>query len=519
MTTSKEAASVLSTVQTVAVIGAGISGISAAAHLLRAGLSVTVFERSAASGGVWNYDPNPSLDTSYPNEKPSEGDYETSLPGQYAYRTPPPDTGYHRRRSQTTKDDDAVSISNEELAHAPPSACYAGLRNNIPLPLMSTSLASYPSNEPDLGRWTTILEYIRGIARDSGVDAVTVYRTRVEEVKKGPVSWTIRTLTLDGAEGTNRWTERGWVFDAVVVASGHYHTPRIPDMPRLKDWKADFPDRIIHSKQYRTPESFRGRNVLLVGGGVSSGDIARELDGVANKIYQSVRGGKFDLSASLLPESAERVASVEAFGPIAAGGTAGPDDHIPGHVQLLDGSVLSGIDNIVLATGYLTSYPFLGHLHSDTAPLRSAGEELLVTADGAMTHNLHKDIFYMPDPSLAFLGVPFHLSAFPTVDFQSQVIARVFSGQASLPTLAEMRDEYQRKVQQKGLGRDFHCYLHKAGELEYVAGLVGWVNQEARARGSSLEVKGHSDEWVAKYWQLRQDAKSVFDNPSAWGPE
>ncbi|KAK3356495.1 hypothetical protein B0T25DRAFT_474457 [Lasiosphaeria hispida] len=516
MITSQEAATVLSTVQTVAVIGAGISGITAAAHLLRAGLSVTVFERSVACGGVWNYDPNPSLDTPYPNEKPSEGDYKTSLPGQYAYHTPPPDTSYHRRGSRTK--DNAVSVSNEELTHAPPSACYAGLRNNIPLPLMSTSLASYPPGEPDFGQWTTILEYIRGISHDYGVDAITVYRTRVEEVKKGPSSWTIRTLTLNGVESTNRWTERNWAFDAVVVASGHYHTPRIPDILGLKEWKAEFPDRLRHSKQYRTPEAFKGRNVLLVGGGVSSGDIARELDGVANKTYQSVRGGKFDLSASLLPKSAERVAGVQAFGPITTRDNTSPDDHIPGHVQLLDGSVLGDIDHVVVATGYLTSYPFLGHLHSDTAPLQKAGEELLVTTDGAMTHNLHKDIFYIPDPSLAFLGVPFHLSAFPTVDLQSQVVARVFSGQANLPALAEMRDEYQKKVQQKGLGRDFHCYLHKAGELEYVAGLIEWVNQEARARGR-LEIKGHSEEWVAKYWQLRHDAKAVFDDPSAWGSE
>lgn len=37
----------------VAVIGAGISGVVSAAHLLAAGLEVTVFERSPAAGGVW----------------------------------------------------------------------------------------------------------------------------------------------------------------------------------------------------------------------------------------------------------------------------------------------------------------------------------------------------------------------------------------------------------------------------------------------------------------------------------
>jgi MFS transporter, ACS family, pantothenate transporter len=40
-------------VNTVAVIGAGISGVVTAAHLLSAGLEVTVFERSREAGGVW----------------------------------------------------------------------------------------------------------------------------------------------------------------------------------------------------------------------------------------------------------------------------------------------------------------------------------------------------------------------------------------------------------------------------------------------------------------------------------
>jgi MFS transporter, ACS family, pantothenate transporter len=37
----------------IAVIGAGVSGILAAAYLKAAGLETIVFERSSQSGGVW----------------------------------------------------------------------------------------------------------------------------------------------------------------------------------------------------------------------------------------------------------------------------------------------------------------------------------------------------------------------------------------------------------------------------------------------------------------------------------
>lgn len=40
-------------IKKVAVIGAGVSGVSAAVHLHQAGVKVTVFERGAKAGGVW----------------------------------------------------------------------------------------------------------------------------------------------------------------------------------------------------------------------------------------------------------------------------------------------------------------------------------------------------------------------------------------------------------------------------------------------------------------------------------
>ena len=37
----------------VAIVGAGVSGVTTAAHLKAEGLDVTVFERSSVAGGVW----------------------------------------------------------------------------------------------------------------------------------------------------------------------------------------------------------------------------------------------------------------------------------------------------------------------------------------------------------------------------------------------------------------------------------------------------------------------------------
>ena len=73
----------------VAVIGAGISGVTSAAHLLKHGLDVVVFERSSIAGGVWHFDPRSAQDPTYPNEQPSKGDYD--IKPESAYNTPPPE--------------------------------------------------------------------------------------------------------------------------------------------------------------------------------------------------------------------------------------------------------------------------------------------------------------------------------------------------------------------------------------------------------------------------------------------
>jgi cation diffusion facilitator CzcD-associated flavoprotein CzcO len=55
----------------------------------------------------------------------------------------------------------------------------------------------------------------------------------------------------------------------VVVATGRFNAPYIPDIPGLQAWADQFPDTVIHSRQYRRPEPYANQTVLIVGGSVS----------------------------------------------------------------------------------------------------------------------------------------------------------------------------------------------------------------------------------------------------------
>ena len=271
----------------------------------------------------------------------------------------------------------------------------------------------------------------------------------------------------------------------------------MPDIPGLKEWKEAWPARVQHSKRYRRPQEFKDQNVLLIGAGVSSTDIAREISPLANKIYQSSRDSAWDLPVSFLPLNTTRVAEIASFSP--------PQREQRGFVTLKDGTVLWDVDRVIICTGYHIAYPFLSHLHSDSTPLRAASPTVLVT-DGTMVHNLHRDIFYIPDPTLTFVGTSYYVATFTLFEFQAIAVAAVFSGKAELPSVEEMRVEYNEKVKVKGLGRGFHNL--RGEEMDYVEELVGWIN-ETSAPGENVE--GHSERWREEHKLRLEKIRGMFE--------
>jgi hypothetical protein len=269
---------------------------------------------------------------------------------------------------------------------------------------------------------------------------------------------------------------------------------------------------VQHSKRYRSPENAAGKNFLLIGGSVSSTDIARELGPFANRIYQSQRNGSFDLPAGMLPENAFRVDEVISYDMPEVDGSSSlaSDEAIPATVTLKSGRKLCDIHHVILCTGYHLTLPFLPHLHSDATPAVAADETVLVT-DGTQFHNLHKDIFYISDPTLAFVGVPFFTATFTLFEFQAMVVAKVFSGQARLPAEKAMRAEYNNRVATKGYGKAFHSLRDR--EAEYVEELLAWINHDLEQAGRR-KLLGHTQKWHAAREEQMHRIKAFFATPS-----
>lgn len=478
----------------VAVIGAGISGITATAHLVRYGLDVVLFERSSVAGGVWHFDPRPSLEPSFPNDHAKLLDDEIIRADW-------------KNRSEIVFEPERDDIP---VLHAPPGPCYENLTTNIPTSIMRSTLLSWPDGTPEHFDHLAVEKYIHSISESNNVGPVTRYNSRVEEVTKSPGSdvWTVSSTTLKEKEGSRFALSRNVEeYNAVVVATGHYQEPHVPDIHGLSEWKSRFPERVLHSKRFRSPRPFKNQNVLLIGAAVSSMDIARHLDGHANKIYRSSRGGQFDINTSYFPAMTQSVGEVQALEladqDTTTDGPLTPEEPIPGKAVFKDGTVLEDVHAVIVATGYLTTYPFLKGLQSSTMDREHADDEIVITSDGSMVHNLHKDIFYIPDPTLAFVGVPFHCSTFSLFDFQGEVIARTLAGLATLPSEEVMRQEYKKRKADRGLGRLFHSLLHD--EVTYMDEILDWVNSGV-GKGDRGPMSGVDAAWRVSYKKFKEVA-------------
>lgn len=67
-------------------------------------------------------------------------------------------------------------------------------------------------------------------------------------------------------------------FDALIVCNGHYFEPNLPDVPGAALW----PGQQLHSHNYRTPDAFAGKSVVIVGASNSGAAAAEAAGGVGS---------------------------------------------------------------------------------------------------------------------------------------------------------------------------------------------------------------------------------------------
>lgn len=95
-----------------------------------------------------------------------------------------------------------------------------------------------------------------------------------------------------------------WAARAVINATGTWERPFVPHYP------GSFAGRQLHTARYRRPEDFRGKHVVVVGGGISAVQLLSEISTVTTTTWVTRRPPVFTESFSPV-DGREAVARVE----------------------------------------------------------------------------------------------------------------------------------------------------------------------------------------------------------------
>jgi dimethylaniline monooxygenase (N-oxide forming) len=153
------------------------------------------------------------------------------------------------------------------------SSAYASLRTNVSRPRMQYPSFPMPETYEDFPHHTEMAEYLDSYADAFGLREQIRFGVTVERLEPHPDGGWLVALD-DGTALRAR---------AAVVATGHDWCPRRPEHP------GGFDGEVLHAHDYRTPEPFAGRRVLVVGAGQSAAEIAVELSRYASRTCLSIR--------------------------------------------------------------------------------------------------------------------------------------------------------------------------------------------------------------------------------------
>ncbi len=288
-------------------------------------------------------------------------------------------------------------------------------------------IGSYPPR-------AVMFDYIEGRVKKAGVRNWIRFSTTARMITWNEQARNF-TVTVHDLKADRMYSE---VFDNVIIASGHFSTPNVPEFPGF----SKFSGRILHAHDFRDAVEFKDRDLLLIGTSYSAEDIGSQCWKYgAKSITVAHRTAPMGHD---WPSNWREVPIVERVDETTA--------------YFSDGTSKK-IDAIILCTGYKHHFPYL----PDDLRLKTANR--LATAD------LYKGVAYVHNPALFYLGMQDQWFTFNMFDAQAWWVRDAIMGRLSIPAdKAVLVQDVERRVAGEDAGQDAHDAVHYQGD--YVKELI-----------------------------------------------
>lgn len=280
-----------------------------------------------------------------------------------------------------------------------------------------------------------VLDYLKTYADTFHLHPHIHYNHRVIHIR--PIvdaeakHWEIIVRHLEGADQHHYRTLR---FDAVFVCTSHYNDPY---MPTFVDRQL-YAGNLIHSHEYRRPEPFAGRSVLVVGAGASGFDMIGHIGRLAGRIRLSSRNPMPDgfMPSTLMRPEVQRFTQTG--------------------VVFVDGNEETFTD-VIVCTGYKYSFPFL-----------SAECGIRIVEEDSFVRPLFKECINIEHPTMFVLGLPFwHCSPFQLIDLQARFCLAFLDGRRQLPSRARMIEQTDEEMRLRRVRNGEHVrHMHRLDSMQ-----------------------------------------------------
>ena len=285
-------------------------------------------------------------------------------------------------------------------------------------------IASYPPR-------AVLFDYIEGRVKKAGVRDQIRFETAVRWVQKSDAGFDVTVCDLPN---DRTYTES---FDHVIVASGHFSTPNVPQFDGFESFKG----RVLHAHDFRDAMEFAGKDVLIVGTSYSAEDIGSQLWKYGAKtITVSHRTAAMGYD---WPDNWQEVPLLTKV-----------DDNT---AHFKDGTT-KDIDAVILCTGYKHHFPYM----PDDLRLQTANR--LASAD------LYKGVAYVPEPNLFYLGMQDQWFTFNMFDAQAWYVRDVIMGRITMPDLEARKADVVDRVAREDAGEDDYDAIWYQGD--YIKELI-----------------------------------------------
>ncbi|MEO0819541.1 MAG: NAD(P)/FAD-dependent oxidoreductase [Pseudomonadota bacterium] len=287
------------------------------------------------------------------------------------------------------------SDRNGEPAHG---SMYRALWSNGPKECLEFADYSFEAHFgraiPSFPPRPVLYDYIVGRSAKAGVKDWIRFETAVRMVKPAGEKFEVTVESLPDHTVTTE------VFDKVIVASGHFSTPNVPDFAGIDS----FPGRVMHAHDFRDARAHAGQHILVVGASYSAEDIALQCwkFGAASVTctYRTAAMGFH------WPEGVDERPLVERF---------------EGRTAFFKDGTSKDFDTVMLCTGYLHHFPFM----EDSLRLRTAN---LLYAPG-----LWKGVVWHANPGVFYIGMQDQWYTFTMFDAEGWFARDVILGRIALP--------------------------------------------------------------------------------------